>query len=62
MHLMKHAGLNEQAMELSKPLTPLSDRRYEGRIAPVSLYEARGLCSKPKCVRHADHEGGCWPT
>lgn len=62
MNLMRHAGLDEKAMELSKPLTPLADRRYEGRVAPVALFMVRGLCPIPKCVLKEGHPGTCWPN
>ena len=62
MHLTKYAGADERLMEKSKPVTPLGDRRYEGFIAPVSLFNVRGLCPKPKCVLKEGHAAKCWPS
>ncbi len=45
--------------ERTRPLTPLSERRYEGRIAPLGIPDMG--CPTPKCVRKGGHDGSCWP-
>lgn len=50
----------ERAAEMARPLTPMSDRRYEGRIAPVGV-PGRGCWETVKCVRPEGHGGRCWP-
>lgn len=66
MVLTKYHGLTQQEQRVEdtmiRPLTPKSDRRWEGRIAPVSLLTTRGLCSiGVKCFKRDGHEGACYP-
>ena len=59
-YMTKYAGVDEWAMEKSKPVTPKADRWYEGRIAPV-LVPSKGLCKYGKCVLKEGHTSAHWP-
>lgn len=64
MNLMRapKGEVAERVMDKGKPLTPLADRRYEGRIAPVSLQTTPGLCPIGiKCFKPAGHKGDHYP-
>lgn len=50
----------ERVGEMSKPLTPKSERRYEGRIAPIGVPDLG--CSARKCIRRAGHPGQHYPA
>ncbi len=53
----------DRAVEMSKPLTPLSERprsSYGSLLTSVQTVE--GLCALGrKCVRKNGHDGACWP-
>ena len=53
----------EKAMELTKPLTPRSERprRTWGSLA-VSVQMVRGLCEYGRCIRRMGHAGVCYPA
>ena len=58
---MGDGGLGRQK-ELARPLTPKSERWYEGRIPSISII-GKGYCEVTrKCFRKANHKGACWPT
>lgn len=44
---------------LEKPLTPKSERRYPGRIAPVGIPD-KG-CPQARCILSAGHDAAHWP-
>lgn len=49
----------DRMAELATPLTPKSERRYPGRIAPVGIPDLG--CPERKCVRRGGHDGQHWP-
>lgn len=53
----------EKAMEMTKPLTPRSERprRTWGSLA-VSMQTVGGLCALGKCLKKDGHGSGHWPT
>jgi hypothetical protein len=57
------AETREKAMDLSKPLTPKSERprRTYGSLS-MSLQSLKGACAERKCVKRAGHAGDCWPA
>lgn len=52
----------ERTMDMARPLTPKSERRPAGRIAPVSVQMTQGLCQVGKCVLKAGHAVPHWPS
>ena len=53
----------EKAMDLSKPLTPKSERQRStyGSMS-MSLQTSPGLCHERKCIKHEGHRDSCWPS
>jgi hypothetical protein len=54
---------HEEATWLGQKATPRDEqRRSAWGSLEMSLQTIDGLCPEPKCVRKAQHAGGCWPT
>ena len=55
---------DNRAMEMAKPLTPLSERpRASYGSLEVSIQMTEGLCqAERKCIRKDNHAGDCWPN
>ncbi len=49
----------DKVEEIGRPLTPPSERRYPGRIAPVGMPDLG--CPGSKCLRRVGHAGDHWP-